>query len=155
MCGILGIIGKNTDVDIRKLGLWQNHRGPDAWGEFSNQYIKFGHNRLSILDIELGKQPMTTTDEDYTLVFNGEIYNYVEIKEELIKLGCKFVTKNSDTEVLLLGYKKFGFKIFNKLRGMFAGCIYDSNKNQCVLFRDSLGIKPLYYFKDPDQLFFF
>ena len=154
MCGILGIIGKNTDVDIRKLGLWQNHRGPDAWGEFSNQYIKFGHNRLSILDIELGKQPMTTTDEDYTLVFNGEIYNYVEIKEELIKLGCKFETKNSDTEVLLLGYKKFGFKIFNKLRGMFAGCIYDRNKNQCVLFRDSVGIKPLYYFKDSDHLFF-
>mgnify|MGYP001381590384 CR=1 FL=1 len=97
---------------------------------------------------------MTTADEDYTLVFNGEIYNYAEIKKELIKLGCKFETKNSDTEVLLLGYKKFGFKIFNKLRGMFAGCIYDSHKNQCILFRDSVGIKPLYYFKDSGQLFF-
>ncbi|MDB4723739.1 asparagine synthase (glutamine-hydrolyzing) [Akkermansiaceae bacterium] len=154
MCGVIGIVGNHKNADLRQLGLWQNHRGPDEWGEFSDDYVKLGHNRLAILDIEFGKQPMTTVGDEYTLVFNGEIYNYTELKDELVQLGCRFKTQNSDTEVLLLGYKKFGPLIFSKLRGMFAGCIYDKRKGECVLFRDPLGIKPLYYFRGSNYLFF-
>ena len=144
MCGIVGYISKekaNKKV-IEEMSKKIIHRGPDDFGTFIEDNVALAHRRLSIIDLSSGKQPII--DNDLVIIFNGEIYNYLELKDELIKDGYKFNTK-TDTEVILKGYEKWGKDIVNKLRGMFAFCIYDKKEKELFLARDPFGIKPLYY----------
>ena len=120
------------------------HRGPDGEGVFLGDGVTFGFRRLAFLDLEHGDQPMTTPCNRYTIVFNGEIYNFKILRTELEELGVKFAT-NSDTEVILNLYKQFGKEMLTKLRGMFAFVIYDSVENELFCARDYFGIKPFYY----------
>ncbi|MBF0529964.1 MAG: asparagine synthetase B, partial [Deltaproteobacteria bacterium] len=108
-------------------------------------HLALGHRRLSILDLTpTGHQPMTTTDGRFWIVFNGEIYNYQELRQELIKSGRVFIS-GSDTEVLLQGYAQWGTEVFSRLIGMFAFALYDRQQRELILARDFFGIKPLYY----------
>src|SRR3989344_8191865 len=142
MCGIAGIINPKEKNVIEKMTDAIRHRGPDDDGFFTDQYVSLGMRRLSIIDLARGKQPIESEDGRYLIFFNGEIYNYKEIKEELH--DYKFKT-DSDTEVILAGYLKWGEKVLPRLRGMFSFAIYDKEKHKLVLARDSFGIKPLYY----------
>jgi asparagine synthase (glutamine-hydrolysing) len=151
MCGILGIVTspESEDVDLRTLirciGLWQYHRGPDGWGEWIANGVALGQNRLAILDVPLGKQPMASADGRVQVVFNGEIYNYLELWSELKSKGYRFRTDHSDTEVIVHGYCEWGADVFSRLEGMFAIGIWDAARRKLVLARDRLGIKPVYY----------
>ncbi|TVZ54863.1 asparagine synthase (glutamine-hydrolysing) [Lutibacter sp. Hel_I_33_5] len=153
MCGIVGIIGEKANINTLKSMLKvQQHRGPDFTGIFQNKNIVLGHNRLSIIDLsEIANQPFISSNKRYTLVFNGEIYNYLELKNELITYN--FVT-NSDTEVLLAAYIKWGKKCLSKLNGMFSFAIWDSQKEVLFAARDRFGVKPFYYHKT-DSTFYF
>lgn len=156
MCGICGFTG--TDVDQKEvLTAMMNrmiHRGPDEGGQYITPDIALGHRRLSIIDLtETGHQPMFNEDRTMAIVFNGEIYNYKELKEQLLKAGHKF-NGSSDTEVLIHGYEEWGVKMLDMLRGMFAFVIWDSNKKELFVARDMFGIKPLYYTEIDGQLIF-
>lgn len=157
MCGFVGFIDKNKkenkDTIIKKMSDVIVHRGPDSDGYYTDDNIALGFRRLSIIDLGQGDQPIFNKKKDKVILFNGEIYNYKDIKEELIKKGYKFKTK-SDTEVILLGYEEYGEKILNKLRGMFAFVIYDIAKNELFGARDFFGIKPMYYAKQGDLFIF-
>lgn len=145
MCGIFGYSYNDLEKSGKSLSTALRHRGPDDAGIFSDEYITLGHRRLSIIDLSpTGHQPMSTEDGRYTIVFNGEIYNYIELRSFLEKDGFRF-KGNSDTEVLLVGFKKFGLEVVKKLRGMWAFAIYDSDKKKLFLSRDFFGIKPLLY----------
>jgi len=158
MCGILGQINfKKLSVNKNKfkeaLNL-QIHRGPDDSGVYIGKKFIFGHRRLSIIDLDShAKQPMISNCGNYVLVFNGEIYNYQEIKYELLKKGYVFHT-SSDTEVLLNSFIEYGIDCIQQFIGMFAFAIYDKNKDECYIVRDRLGIKPLYYTKDNNKFIF-
>ena len=128
-----------------------HHRGPDEEGMFINDNCGFYHKRLSIIDLKTGQQPMTF--KDFTIVFNGEIYNYIELREELKLKGHKFKT-TSDTEVILHLYQEYGESFVNCLNGMFAFIIYDKNLNQVYVARDHFGIKPLYWYQDDNRILF-
>ena len=145
MCGINGIYGFDNPAMAKKVLQSMNdridHRGPDAEGIFTDHNIALGHRRLSIIDPDpTSNQPFKSEDGNYILVFNGEIYNYREIKA---KLDYPFKT-NSDTEVLLAAFQKWGIKMLNLLNGMFAFAIWDKQKKELILARDRMGIKPLY-----------
>ncbi|RRD94298.1 asparagine synthase (glutamine-hydrolyzing) [Clostridiales bacterium COT073_COT-073] len=146
MCGFVGFIDhiEAKEQIIKKMTDKIIHRGPDEDGYFINEEVALGFRRLSILDLELSHQPMYSEDGSKVMVFNGEIYNYQEIRAELIKKGKNFQT-NGDTEVLLKGFEVYGKDILNKLRGMFAFAVYDLNKKQLFAARDFFGIKPFYY----------
>lgn len=146
MCGIAGIItkDKNKKKIIENMSKRIIHRGPDGEGYFFDGDVALAHRRLSIIDLSTGNQPMFNEDESVVVVFNGEIYNYLELKDELKKLGHKFKTK-SDTEVLVHGYEEWKNDLPKHLRGMFAFAIYDRNNEELFLSRDNFGIKPLYY----------
>ncbi|MBQ9833886.1 MAG: asparagine synthase (glutamine-hydrolyzing) [Bacilli bacterium] len=146
MCGITGFVSKekNKKSIIKKMSQRISHRGPDSEGFYIDDVIALAHRRLSIIDLEGGLQPLYNEDKSVAVIFNGEIYNYVELKAELKKLKHKFAT-SSDTEVLVHGYEEWGSKLPGKLRGMFAFAIYDINKKTLFLARDNFGIKPLYY----------
>lgn len=147
MCGIAGIIGektKNKNVIIKKMTDRIAHRGPDDDGFYNDEKVGLGMRRLSIIDLKSGKQPIESKDGSLLIFFNGEIYNYKALREELIKKGYDFKT-NTDTEVILHLYEDEGEKMLTKLRGMFAFCIYDKNQNSLFIARDYFGIKPLYY----------
>jgi asparagine synthase (glutamine-hydrolysing) len=131
----------------------QHHRGPDARGTYFSKEVCLGHNRLSIIDLsEQANQPFYSSDKRYILVFNGEIYNYLELKKELQK-DYTFAT-SSDTEVLLCAYQEWGEDCLNRLNGMFAFAIYDTQKEFLFASRDRFGVKPLYYVLHNDQFFF-
>ena len=155
MCGIAGIIGYRVDVHVDEAELIalrdaQEHRGPDDAGVWRSPDGRVGlaHRRLSILDLSpTGHQPMATLDGRFQLVFNGEIYNFREIRSELIRLGHEFAS-TGDTEVVLLGYQEWGPAVLDRLRGMFAFAIHDTREQTTFLARDALGIKPLYYLDD-------
>lgn len=159
MCGISGIIYKNKNkkdykVDIEKMNNLIHHRGPDDNGLYVGEHFAFGHTRLSILDLSsAGHQPMIYGNR-FVITYNGEVYNYLEIKDELLRLGYKF-NSHSDTEVILLGYVAWKEKIVDKLNGMFAFAIYDMKKNSCFMARDRTGVKPLYYHETDEELYFF
>lgn len=155
MCGITGFINKKKEKeqDLKKMLKRIEHRGPDATGIYIDDKIALGHQRLSIIDLSSGNQPMFNEDESVVIIFNGEIYNYETLKEELIKEGHEFKT-SSDTEVLVHGYEQYKEKLLDKLRGMFAFAIWDKNENKLFLARDHFGIKPLYYYYDEDTLMF-
>ena len=155
MCGIFGYSYNNSNESVEKISRILSHRGPDDSGIFSDQRITLGHRRLSIIDLSLaGHQPMSTADGRYTVVFNGEIYNYVELRSSLEKDGFQF-QGNSDTEVLLAGFQKFGKGVVKKLRGMWAFAIYDKTEEKLFLSRDFFGIKPLLYAHDKGGRFAF
>lgn len=147
MCGITGFTNKvdNADGIISEMMNKIRHRGPDAEGKFVDGDIALGHRRLSIIDVSSsGDQPIFNEDRSLVIVFNGEIYNYREIREKLIAAGHTFKT-NTDTEVLIHGYEQFGEKLLNMLRGMFSFVIWDKNKKELFGARDFFGIKPMYY----------
>ena len=146
MCGICGFIG---EVDDSKKVLKQMmdkiaHRGPDDEGMYVDKHAAIGHRRLSIIDLSHGAQPMYNETGDVAIVFNGEIYNHLEIRKELIAKGHKFAN-DSDTECLIHGYEEYGTDLLSKLRGMFAFVIWDTRTNTMFGARDHFGIKPFYY----------
>lgn len=154
MCGICGIIRKGDNKDIiKKMNDRIMHRGPDGEGYYIDGNVAFGHRRLSIIDLSTGDQPIYNEDNSVVTVYNGEIYNYVELRSELESLGHEFKTK-SDTEVLVHGYEEWHTDLPKHLRGMFAFAIYDKNRNEIFLARDNFGIKPLYYAKMNDSFMF-
>ncbi len=159
MCRIAGIISNNDAhqdlfLNVQAMCNVMAHGGPDDEGltdRTENGFV-FGHRRLALIDLtEAGHQPMYY--QDLTIVFNGEIYNYLELKEELIQLGCKFTTA-TDTEVILAGYTIWGTAVFEKFEGMFAFALYDKKIDSTYLVRDQLGIKPLYYSTRLNKLIF-
>ncbi|MCR5177581.1 MAG: asparagine synthase (glutamine-hydrolyzing) [Lachnospiraceae bacterium] len=152
MCGICGYFSARHLDDELLIGMRDTirYRGPDdagIWqGHFGTSYIGMAHRRLSIIDLsELGHQPMISDDERYTIVFNGEIYNYREIREELMSAGCVFQS-TCDTEVILYAYAQWKEKCFKKFNGMFAIAIWDRIEGNLILARDRMGVKPLYYY---------
>ncbi len=150
MCGICGVIEKNRDNRelVTRMCNIIRHRGPDIYSVVQHGSVCLGHCRLAIIDLATGNQPIFNEDKSICVIYNGEIYNYLEIKELLIKKGHKFYTK-SDTEILVHGYEEWGMEYFPKLNGIFAFAILDKNKNRLILARDHFGVKPLYYyFKD-------
>ncbi|MDC0060088.1 asparagine synthase (glutamine-hydrolyzing) [Pelagibacteraceae bacterium] len=159
MCSIFGLLNVDKkNYNLNKLLNCMNHRGPDDSGFFeehndTNQ-ILLGQNRLEILDVKNGKQPMIAEDKNTIIVFNGEIYNHQKLRNDLEILGHKFNSSHSDTEVLLLGYKQWGSKLPNQLNGMWAFSIYDKRNNLIFLSRDRFGEKPLYYFQNDKKFIF-
>jgi asparagine synthase (glutamine-hydrolysing) len=154
MCGILGVSPKIETKDFRNALYTLSKRGPNANSFLVLDNCIFGHTRLSIIDLsENANQPMRDISNRYTIIFNGEVYNYKELRNDLLKKYDEFKTQ-SDTEVILIGYKYEGIKFFSKLHGMFAFSIHDSLTEQIILVRDRLGIKPLLYFANSDQLCF-
>lgn len=153
MCGITGIISKdkNKNKIIKDMNERIIHRGPDAEGIFVEKDVALGQRRLSIIDIEGGNQPIYNEDKSILIMYNGEVYNYKELKKELTEYTFQ---TNSDTEVILHGYEKWGHELPKKLRGMFAYAIYDKNKEEIFISRDKFGIKPLYYYQDGDTILF-
>ena len=149
MCGIVGIINRDEDSPCNQQNLiamrdLQAHRGPDDSGLFAKDHIGLGHRRLSIIDISSGQQPMTNEDRTLWIVFNGEIYNYRELRSELRNRGHIFRTE-SDTETILHLYEEEAENCVNKLNGMFAFAIWNDRDKSLFLARDRIGIKPLYY----------
>ena len=147
MCGIVGFTNKiqNADAVLGAMMDRIKHRGPDASGKYIGEGIALGHRRLSIIDISSqGDQPIFNEDGSIVLVFNGEIYNYKDIRAELVQAGHVFKT-NTDSEVLIHGYEQYGTKLLGKLRGMFAFVIWDRNTKELFGARDYFGIKPMYY----------
>lgn len=154
MCGIVGLVKKGVNEEmVKKMSDRIAHRGPDGEGVYIYNNVGFGHRRLSIVDLSLGNQPMYNENGKVVTVFNGEIYNYQELKEELLSLGHTFKT-NCDTEVLVHGYEEWKSDLPKYLRGMFAFAIHDQNTNEVFLARDNFGIKPLYYAKFNDTFMF-
>ena len=152
MCGITGITDrkiKDREASIKKMTDAIYHRGPDDDGYLVDEYAALGMRRLSIIDLVKGSQPITSKDGRYSIFFNGEVYNYKELKSELV--NYKFQTE-SDTEVVLAMYLTFGPDALRRLRGMFVFAIYDKEKHELVLARDFFGIKPLYYLKKEDKV---
>ena len=148
MCGICGIFdlsGNPVDrVLLDRMNATIRHRGPDGEGSLVDYEIGIAHRRLSIIDLEGGAQPLGNEDDRLQVVFNGEIYNFIELRTELEALGHEFKTR-SDTEVIVHGYEQWGTGCVNRFNGMFAFAVWDSQKRELFLARDHLGIKPLYY----------
>ena len=158
MCGICGFTGSLEDRESKSdiLTNMMNkivHRGPDSAGQYIDDGIYLGFRRLSIIDLDNGSQPMSNADKDITIVFNGEIYNYRELREELMEKGYKF-QNNSDTETIINGYAEYGTDIVRHLRGMFAFVIWDKKNKTVFGARDHFGIKPFYYGLIDNELVF-
>jgi len=151
MCGIVGFISNRQQYStVESMLAVQAYRGPDDRGIFvaqvNHQFVHFGHNRLSIQDLSShGHQPFVSDCGNYTIAFNGEVYNFKDIRNELIKLGYTFISE-SDTEVILYAYKAWGMACLDKFIGMFAFSLLDKLKNKVFLVRDRAGVKPLYYY---------
>jgi asparagine synthase (glutamine-hydrolysing) len=150
MCGIAGLFNpvdplpQGGKAAVERMAFAMAHRGPDAEGYFIDEYAALGHRRLSIIDLSTGQQPMFGCNRDHVLVFNGEIYNFLDLRHELEIKGYPFRTK-SDTEVILAGYEHWGDEVVGKLRGMFAFVLYDARKRRILAARDPIGKKPFYY----------
>lgn len=156
MCGIAGFSGNidgNKNEILKKMTDKIAHRGPDQEGFYINDDVALGFRRLSIIDLNNGSQPMFNENKDIAIVFNGEIYNHLSLREELKNKGHIFAN-NSDTEVLVHGYEEYGVDLLYRLRGMFAFMIYDSKKKLMFGARDFFGIKPFYYAMPDDNLVF-
>lgn len=159
MCRIAGLVNLQktpTQADIIAMRDSMMHGGPDDEGFYIDEeyHLAFGHRRLSLIDLSAaGHQPMFSSDKKIVIVFNGEIYNYLDIQQELIQLGHLF-TSHSDTEVILAAYKQWGNDCFSKFNGMFALAIFDQPKAKLILARDHAGIKPLYYSLNNNTLYF-
>ena len=151
MCGFVGFVDKTQTKKkkiIKDMADRIIHRGPDSDGYYVDDFVAMGFRRLAIIDLKGGDQPLFNEDKSIVVMFNGEIYNFKELRQEL-EQKHKFIT-NSDTEVIVHGYEEYGTDVFNKLRGMFGIIIYDKNKNIFLGARDYFGIKPVYYYKNKD-----
>ncbi len=145
MCGLAGFVGNGSRDGLEKMAVSIRHRGPDDQGIFCEGGIGLAHSRLSIIDLSsAGHQPMFSGDKSVAMVYNGEIYNFPELRENLLSKGYKF-RGNSDTEVIIYLYQQFGEGCFEKMNGMFALAIYDFSKEKLILARDRMGEKPLYW----------
>jgi len=158
MCGICGTLNltkhHNIDTNLLKRMIFAlRHRGPDEFGIYKGNDIGLGHARLSIIDLKGGQQPIHNEDRNIWVIFNGEIFNYIELREELQKKGHRFYTK-SDTEVLAHLYEEKGVEFLNDLNGQFAFAIWDSKAKRLMLARDRLGIRPLFYTSVDGSLIF-
>ncbi|HET6460290.1 MAG TPA: asparagine synthase (glutamine-hydrolyzing) [Syntrophales bacterium] len=154
MCGICGIVGPGADpAIIRRMNMSLAHRGPDGEGIYQGEGVLLGHRRLSIIDLVTGKQPMTNEDRTICVVFNGEIYNFQDLRRELEERGHRFATR-SDTEVLIHGYEEYGPEFLSRLDGIFAFALWDEREKRLLLVRDYFGIKPLHYHFDGRTLLF-
>ncbi len=160
MCSVVGFVYKKPQERVlKKMNASLSYRGPDSKGFLitplkNGSYLHLAHNRLSILDIsERANQPFVSECKRYAIVYNGEVYNFREIRRELLKKGYEF-TSDSDTEVILYSYKEWGRKALDKFIGMFAFCIYDKKEEKLFLARDRAGVKPLYYYKEGDIFIF-
>lgn len=157
MCGINGYYNhhkKSIEPElIQAAGTRQVHRGPDSQHMYHDAGIALANQRLAIIDVEHGQQPFFSNDRNLVVVQNGEIYNHIELREELTKAGHLFKT-HSDTEVILRAYEAYGNDFIHKLNGMFAIAIYDKKRHRLLLFRDRIGIKPLYYIQKNDSIYF-
>jgi asparagine synthase (glutamine-hydrolysing) len=159
MCGFIGCVHENRQSEtedekiLQKMNNLITHRGPDDKGYFQDEHVKFGFSRLSIIDLEAGNQPLSYENERYWIIFNGEIYNFIELREGLIKEGLPFET-HSDTEVIVALYSRVGEKVAEYLRGMFAFVIWDKQEQTLYGARDPFGIKPFYYSVKGDQTYF-
>jgi len=157
MCGIVGIVNWNgKDVYEEQLKSQTStlaHRGPDGEGYYIYKNAGLGQRRLSIIDLSLGKQPMSNEDASVWITYNGEIYNFLDLKKELESKGHRFKT-NSDTEVIVHGYEEWGENVVKRLRGMFAFGILDQRRNQIFLARDRVGIKPLVFYAGQEKFIF-
>ena len=158
MCGICGLAGASPShpVDERRLNAMRDaiaHRGPDGFGAHRTAGVGLGHRRLSIIDVAGGAQPLSNEDGTVWVTFNGEIYNYAELTQRLVRLGHVFRT-HSDTEVLVHAYEEYGADFVKELNGMFAFAIHDVARGRVLLARDHLGIKPLFYAVDAGMLLF-
>ncbi|MBO0960304.1 asparagine synthase (glutamine-hydrolyzing) [Neobacillus sp. MM2021_6] len=160
MCGFIGCVHDKTQnyseeqtQQFKNMNDIITHRGPDDDGFYYDDHIQFGFRRLSIIDIESGHQPLTYENERYWIIFNGEIYNYVELRDELLKEGLSFST-SSDTEVIIALYSHLKEKAVEKLRGMFAFVIWDKQEQTLYGARDPFGIKPFFYMEDGERTFF-
>lgn len=155
MCGFVGWVRFNglqvPSVSLELMGEVLNHRGPDEKGTFLSGSVGFSHRRLSVIDLHSGQQPMSR--DGVTIAYNGEVYNYLELREELKALGHKFST-TSDTEVILRAYLEWGQDLVDHLRGMFAFVLFDEPRGRLLAVRDHLGIKPLYYHAEEDGIVF-
>jgi len=154
MCGIAGIIdpkAENKKQIIDQMVKRILHRGPDEDGFFCDEMVGLGMRRLSIIDLSTGQQPIFSDDKKWLIFFNGEIYNYKELRGELVELGVKFATQG-DTEVILQMFITYGEAMLPRLRGMFAFCIYNTETKKVFLTRDFFGIKPLYYLKTGQKI---
>jgi asparagine synthase (glutamine-hydrolysing) len=159
MCGIVGILDTRgaRPIDreaLRRMNESQYHRGPDEGELYLEPGLGMGHRRLSIIDIATGQQPFRSADGTMTLVFNGEIYNYRALRDELVAKGHVFRTK-SDTEVIMQAYQAWGEECVHRLRGMFAFALFDRNKQLMFMARDHVGVKPMFYSLLPNGLFVF
>ena len=147
MCGFVGFTNHidNSNVVLGEMLDKIKHRGPDAEGTYIDEDIALGHRRLSIIDVsEAGTQPLYSEDGNLALLFNGEIYNYQEIRARLIEAGYHFATQ-TDSEVLIYGYQEYGADLLQQLRGMFSFVIWDKREKKLFGARDFFGIKPFYY----------
>lgn len=148
MCGILGFAfrepGERRSLDQQDFARLA-HRGPDGSGVYANEFVQFGHTRLAIIDLsDAGCQPMASHDGRFVVTFNGEIYNYLELRAELKALGESFYTQ-SDTEVLLVAYARWGRDCVKRFRGMFAFVLWDNRERTLFLARDRCGERPLFF----------
>ncbi len=154
MCGIAGFTGEAPTGAIEAMCRRIAHRGPDARGIVRKDHVTLGHTRLSIVDLETGRQPMETIDGHLAVVFNGEIYNHAELRRKLESRGHRFLTDHSDTEVLLHGYREWGSQMPSHLNGMWAFALHDRTRKRLFLSRDRFGKKPLYYSTKPGGFLF-
>src|SRR3990167_2284333 len=158
MCGITGILNFNGSVVdkllLRRMTDVLSYRGPDGEGYYIDKNVGLGHRRLAIIDLsDAGKQPMCNQDGSIWIVFNGEIYNFQELRKSLEGKGYRFIS-NTDTEVIIHAYEEYGVDCVGFLRGMFNFAVLDVNKKQLFLVRDRVGKKPLVYYKDNDRFVF-
>lgn len=154
ICGSLSLTGKPVDKELLgKMTTIMAHRGPDGEGQYVSEGVGLGHRRLSIIDLAGGAQPISNEDHSLHIVFNGEIYNFIELREELEGKGHLFRTR-SDTEVVIHGYEEWGNNCVNRFNGIFAFALWNSNNKTLFLARDHLGVKPLYYIRLRDKLLF-
>ncbi len=155
MCGLTGYLPRHkvSDQVLRQMLFSIRHRGPDGSGTYYDDTLALGMCRLAIVDVKNGQQPFYSEDGRLVLTANGEIYNYQELRRQLLALGHQFATR-SDIEVILHGYEEYGPGIFEKLRGMFAVALWDKKTQRLILARDSFGMKPIYYYQDGETFLF-
>jgi asparagine synthase (glutamine-hydrolysing) len=158
MCGIVGFVRNGMDESkglgvIKKMADSIAHRGPDAENFYHDEQVFLGFRRLAFIDVRGATSPLPNEDKTKIVVFNGEIYNFQPLRQELIDKGHKFIT-HGDAEVLLHGYEEWGVELLQKLRGMYAFTIYDQTSGKIFMARDHFGIKPLYYYKNDGEFFF-
>lgn len=158
MCGVAGILalqpaGRPTAAELEAMNAMLAHRGPDGRGVHVAGDIALGHTRLAIIDLAGGQQPMHSEDGTLSLVFNGEIFNHVELRTELAARGCRFRTR-SDTEVILHAYRVYGAEMFQHFNGQWAIALWDAARRRLLLARDRVGVRPLFYLRTPQRLAF-